>query len=78
MADTWTRRLYDKASLALDEAHRACFNSPDRGAVGMSAGPFSGVNKALGIIAELEQFKDQYDALIAAGWVLTPPAADAQ
>jgi hypothetical protein len=47
--------LYDRASKALDEAHRACFNHPDRDVLGMSHGPFSGVNVALGIIAQLER-----------------------
>lgn len=48
------RPYYDKAWEALKEAHAACFNHPERGPVGMSHGPLSGVNVALGIIAELE------------------------
>ena len=48
------RPHYDKAWEALKEAHAACFNHHERGQVGMSHGPFSGVNIALGIIAELE------------------------
>lgn len=48
------RPHYDKAWEALKEAYDACFNYADRGAIGMSHGPFSGVNVALGIIAELE------------------------
>lgn len=49
------RPLYEEASKALDEAHKACFKHPDRDVLGMSRGPFSGVNVALGIIAKLEQ-----------------------
>lgn len=49
------RPYYDRASKALDAAHRACFNHPDRHGLGMSHGPFSGVNEALGIIADLEE-----------------------
>lgn len=49
------RPYYDKAREALDAAHKACFNHPDRGVLGMSSGPFSGVNVALGIIATLER-----------------------
>lgn len=45
---------YNEAREALKAAHEACFAHPDRGPIGMSAGPFSGVNVALGIIAELE------------------------
>jgi hypothetical protein len=48
------RPHYDRALKALQAAHDACFNHPERGALGMSHGPFSGVNEALGIIAELE------------------------
>ena len=55
MSERSPRILYDRASQALDAAHKACFNHPDRGAVGMSHGPFSGVNVALGIIAGLEE-----------------------
>jgi hypothetical protein len=43
--------LVAKARDALDAAHKACFNHPDRGPVGMSHGPFSGVNFALGVLA---------------------------
>lgn len=55
MSERAPRILYDRASQALDAAHKACFHHPDRGAVGMSHGPFSGVNVALGIIAGLEE-----------------------
>jgi hypothetical protein len=40
------RPQYDKAWEALKDAHAACFNHPDRGPIGMSHGPFSGVNVA--------------------------------
>jgi hypothetical protein len=46
--------LYQKASAALDAAHKACLDHPDRPITGMSHGPFSGVNFALGIIKLLE------------------------
>ena len=45
---------YNEAWEALSEAHAACFKHPERGPIGMSHGPFSGVNKALGIISLLE------------------------
>ena len=48
------RPYYDRAYKALQAAHDACFNHPERNVLGMSHGPFSGVNEALGIIAELE------------------------
>lgn len=47
---------YDKASAALDEAHKACLKHPERDVLGMSSGPFSGVNVALGIVHNLEKF----------------------
>lgn len=46
--------MYDQALAALSAAHEACFKNPDRGVLGMSHGPFSGVNEALGIISLLE------------------------
>lgn len=49
------RPLYTKALYALQAAHDACFKHPERGVLGMSHGPFSGVNEALGIIASLEE-----------------------
>lgn len=48
------RKYYNKASAALNAAHLACFDHPDRPALGMSHGPFSGVNEALGIVSLLE------------------------
>lgn len=45
---------YNRAWEALKSAHTACFAHPERGPIGMSQGPFSGVNEVLGIIAELE------------------------
>jgi len=47
--------LYSKALNALRTAHEACFRSADRDVLGMSKGPFSGVNLALGIIKNLEE-----------------------
>jgi hypothetical protein len=52
------RELYQRASAALDAAHKACFEHPDRGPTGMSHGAFSGVNVALGIVAQLEDEND--------------------
>lgn len=51
------RHYYEKASKALNEAHLACFRHPERPLLGMSHGPFSGVNEALGIIATLDQLR---------------------
>lgn len=48
------RPEYDKAVKALSEAHTACFKHEDRDVLGMSHGPFSGVNKALEIVLSLE------------------------
>lgn len=48
------RPHYDRALKALQAAHDACFKHPERDVLGMSHGPFSGVNETLGIIAELE------------------------
>lgn len=48
------RPLYSEALAALQSAHDACFHHPGRDVLGMSHGPFSGVNVALGIIAQLE------------------------
>lgn len=48
------RPLYDEAYQALKAAHEACFNHTDRPALGMSSGPFSGVNVVLGIVRRLE------------------------
>lgn len=45
---------YDLALEALQAAHNACFNHSERDVLGMSNGPFSGVNTALGIIYKLE------------------------
>jgi hypothetical protein len=46
---------YNQALKALQSAHDACFKHPGRSILGMSSGPFSGVNEALGIIATLER-----------------------
>jgi hypothetical protein len=52
--DTSDRPYYARALKALQAAHDACFNHPDRDLLGMSSGPFSGVNEALKIVDELE------------------------
>lgn len=49
------RPQYDRAYKALKAAHEACFKHPERDVLGMSHGPFSGVNEALGVIAILEE-----------------------
>ncbi len=53
------RPYYTKALAALTDAHKACYEAwgsdPKRNPIGMSFGPFAGVNVALGIIDELEQ-----------------------
>jgi hypothetical protein len=46
--------LYSRALKALQAASDACFKQPERDVLGMSHGPFSGVNEALGIIVLLE------------------------
>jgi hypothetical protein len=48
------RPFYDKALVALEAAHTACYEK-HADALGMSHGPFSGVNEALGIVASLEE-----------------------
>lgn len=54
------RHYYNKALKALETAHKACYNHPDRDLLGMSNGPFSGVNEALGIIALLEEVANSH------------------
>tara|TARA_Y100001937_G_C7020474_1_gene285189 strand:+ start:285 stop:494 length:210 start_codon:yes stop_codon:yes gene_type:complete len=49
------RPYYNRALAALQAAHDACYRHPDRNVLGMSHGPFSGVNEALGIVATLEE-----------------------
>ena len=49
------RPYYNQALKALEAAHKACFDHPDRPPQGMSQGPFSGVNEVLGIVALLEK-----------------------
>jgi hypothetical protein len=49
------RKKYNQALKALQAAHDACFKHPKRHVLGMTYGPFSGVNEALGIIDDLEQ-----------------------
>ncbi len=48
------RPYYDRAFAALQAAHDACFEK-HQDVLGMSSGPFSGVNVALGIVALLEE-----------------------
>ena len=47
--------VYKKVKRLLEEAHLACFKHPDRDVLGMTNGPFSGVNQVLGIVMELEE-----------------------
>lgn len=51
----WSRPFYTQALKALEEAHRACFNHPNRDILGMSSGPFSGVNEVLGLFSKIEE-----------------------
>lgn len=46
--------MYWRAYDALKAAHEACFEHPSRDVLGMSHGPFSGVNEVLGIVDQLE------------------------
>jgi len=48
------RPNYTQALEALQAAHDACVRDERRDVLGMSHGPFSGVNVALGIVARLE------------------------
>lgn len=50
-----SRPLYERAKNALEAAYQACYKHPDRDILGMSHGPFSGVNEALGIVTTLEE-----------------------
>jgi hypothetical protein len=58
------RPYYDRAFAALEAAHKACFDHPERDILGMSHGPFSGVNEALGIVAELEDENERLRAAL--------------
>jgi hypothetical protein len=57
--DGFMRRVSDRsqaaqrARLLLQDAHAACFKA-NTAVLGMSNGPFSGVNEVLGIIAEMD------------------------
>jgi len=48
------RPYYSRVLRALQTAHDACLKHPDRPTLGMSHGPFAGVNEALGIVASME------------------------
>ena len=65
------RPKYDEALAALEEAHKACFTNERLPVLGMSHGPFSGVNKALGIVDTLERevqgLRKQVEQLQAVG-----------
>jgi hypothetical protein len=58
------RPYYDKALAALETAHKACFEHGDRGVLGMSHGPFSGVNEALGVVTTMEATIADLNAII--------------
>ena len=49
------RPHYDAALTALQGSFDACYEHPKRDVIGMSHGPFSGVNVALGIVDSLER-----------------------
>jgi hypothetical protein len=49
-----SQSYYDRALKALQDAHDVCFEKHDS-VLGMSFGPFSGINETLGIVKCLEQ-----------------------
>ena len=55
------RPYYTRALQALQAAHDACLKHPERPVLGMSHGPFSGVNEVLGIVDELERKLARYE-----------------
>lgn len=59
------RPQYQAALVALQQAHDACFQHPERDVLGMSHGPFSGVNVALGIVTLLEEENQQLKKMLA-------------
>lgn len=59
------RPFYDYALLKLQTAHSAVFGQLDRPTLGMSRGPFSGVNDVLGLVVRMERLLVQANALIA-------------
>ncbi len=59
------RPYYERAHAALEAAHKACFDHPDRDVLGMSHGPFSGVNEVLGIVLLLERENQMLRAALA-------------
>lgn len=74
------RPCYERALLALTEAHAALYRANSRlvaltnagikglegDVLGMSSGPFSGVNEVLGIVARLEEENQRLKAQLAA------------
>lgn len=54
-----------RARVLLQAAHDACFKAPDRDILGMSHGPFSGVNEVLGLIAEMDEQIGRADVRLA-------------
>lgn len=48
------RPYYDQAVNFLSKAHKACLGHEDRDVLGMSQGPFAGVNEALSLVLTLE------------------------
>ena len=53
--DNMNGPLKTQALALLQDAHYACFNHPGRDILGMSHGPFSGVNRVIEIIGVLER-----------------------
>lgn len=47
------RDVYLYAFALLEGAHKACFKDSDRPVLGMSHGPFSGVNQVLSLVTKL-------------------------
>lgn len=52
---------YRLALEALQAAHDACFKDQTRDVLGMSHGPFSGVNRVLGLVSEMELHEKQLE-----------------
>lgn len=55
---------YQAAEAALRAAHEACFKAEGRDMLGMSSGPFGGVNTALEITARLERENERLRLLL--------------
>ena len=70
-ASLMMRKVSDRCEYAqqarelMQAAHDACFKAKDRDVLGMSSGPFSGVNQVLGLIAMMDAKIAQQEIQIA-------------